>query len=531
MKTRNVQPKTANKGWPRFGLAGLAVAMAVVTFLLPANTSSTEAHPLGNFSVNHLSIIQVADTGEVSLHYIVDMAELPTFQARDQIDPNGDGVLSDAEASAYVAETGPRLIRNLALEIDGERVAFDIGASEMALLEGQGGLNTMRLELDLTGTLPDGWQNGASATYTDRNFEGTNGWRQVIVVPGSGIGLLETSAPAEDVTQGLTSYPQDLLKSAPAVTSASFRFQAGETTTTVTTSTDANGSTVSRDKANKTLGRFASLVETENLTPAFIVLALLLSAAWGAMHALGPGHGKTVVAAYLVGERGTGRHALYLGLIVTATHTISVFALGAVAVFASGLIATDDIYFWLSLGSGMLVAVLGAGLLYGRLMHLIRGRQTIEVHAHPDHDEVHHHDHDSHEHSHDHAHGHEHAHDEVEHHGHSHVPTQPGWRGIVALGIAGGIVPCPTALVVMLGAIALDRAVFGLVLVTAFSVGLAGVLVSIGLLMVYGKRMLSGRKLPFVSTGLLQRAQLIAPVLSAVAILGVGLVLTGQAVL
>jgi ABC-type nickel/cobalt efflux system permease component RcnA len=341
------------------------------------------------------------------------------------------------------------------------------------------------------------------------------------------------------VTLGLTVYPEDLLRSAPAVTSASFRFRAGETSAPAQPATTPTGR-VAREDAEKTLGRFASLVATEKLTPAVIAVALVLSAAWGAMHALGPGHGKTVVAAYLVGERGTSRHAIYLGLIVTATHTISVFALGAVAIFASDVVAADDIYFWLSLGSGLLVAALGGVLLWGRVRRLVTsariGRtreRTRHYHTHEGHDHGEH-DH-GHEHGeHDHAHGdhseHEHGPDAHDH-GHSHVPARPGWRGIVALGVAGGIVPCPTALVVMLGAIALERAVFGLAMVTAFSAGLAGVLTGVGLLMVHGRRWLEGRRLPFAGSGLLRRAQLVAPVMSAVTIMGVGLVLASQAVL
>jgi ABC-type nickel/cobalt efflux system permease component RcnA len=218
-----------------------------------------------------------------------------------------------------------------------------------------------------------------------------------------------------------------------------------------------------------------------------------------------------------------------------------VFVLGAIAVFASDVIATDDIYFWLSLGSGLLVAVLGGALLFGRVRRLLRatlpsnpfppsrasgrgaGGETVHEHDHAHGAD---HTHEGHEHS-DAGHLHGDGHD----HGHSHVPEQPGWRGLVARGVAGGIVPCPTALVVMLGAIALDRAVFGLVMVTAFSAGLAGVLMGIGLLMVYGKRWLEGRRLPLVTSGMLRRAQLVAPVMSALAILGVGLVLTSQALL
>jgi ABC-type nickel/cobalt efflux system permease component RcnA len=497
-------------------------------FALPATTPNAAAHPLGNFSVNRLSVLELTATGEVNLTYLVDMAEIPTFQARRAIDPDGDGVLSAGEQRAYFAVTAPRLLANLALDVAGSRLTLEVVSSGVELLEGQGGLNTARIAIEARSVLPEGWQEGASATYEDGNFGGTNGWRQVIVRPGSGIDLFETSAPAEDVTRGLTAYPENLLKSAPAVTSATFQLRAGETAVVTPQPVATSAEAVAREDANKTLGRFASLVATENLTPAVIAVALVLSAAWGAMHALGPGHGKTVVAAYLVGERGTGRQALYLGLIVTATHTISVFTLGAIAILASDVVAADDVYFWLSLGSGLLVAVFGGALLLGRLRRLMDGRKPEGARGPAGHDHTHPHEHD-HDGEHDHDHGHHHAHDHG--HGHSHAPPRPGWRGIVALGVAGGIVPCPTALVVMLGAIALDRAVIGLVMVTAFSLGLAAVLTGVGLLVVYGKRWLEARRLPLITTAILRRIQLVAPVMSALAILGVGVVLTGQALL
>jgi ABC-type nickel/cobalt efflux system permease component RcnA len=323
-----------------------------------------------------------------------------------------------------------------------------------------------------------------------------------------------------DVTSELTSYPDDLLKSPPNKGSAAFSFRAGEMLG-VPADLAANDAQP-RETANKTLGRFASLVSRNNLTPGFVALALLLAAGWGAMHALGPGHGKTVVAAYLVGERGTGRHALLLGLVVTATHTVSVFALGALAIFASSLLKADDVYFYLSLGSGLLVLLLGGGLLVTRMRSLRGQRHRGNLH------------HESRQHGHDHGHeDHDHEHVHEHDHGHSHVPQAPGWRGIVALGISGGLVPCPTALVVMLGAVALDRAVYGMVLVTAFSFGLAGVLTSIGLLLVYGRRLVSGpaSRLGILRSSPVMRLQAVTPVLSAMGILCAGLLLTGQAML
>jgi ABC-type nickel/cobalt efflux system permease component RcnA len=372
--------------------------------------------------------------------------------------------------------------------------------------------------INAAAALPQGWTQGTSASFHDGNYEGQAGWRQVVVRPGAGVNLFESSVSMVDQTAELTAYPEDLLKSPPNQGSADFSFRPGET---LLVPVLPQGDTVARDSANKTLGRFASLVSRENLTPGFVALALLLAAGWGAMHALGPGHGKTVVAAYLVGERGTGRHALFLGLVVTATHTISVFALGGIAVFASQVLSADDIYSYLSLGSGVVVLALGGGLLVTRLRRLAGAGEHTGDHGHEHH-------HDEHEHHHEHAHV-----DHDYHHGHSHVPTAPGWRGLVALGVSGGLVPCPTALVVMLGAIAIDRAVYGMVLVTAFSFGLAGVLTGVGLLLVYGQRLLQGpaARMSFLNSGVGARLQAVAPVLSALGIIGAGLLLTGQAML
>jgi ABC-type nickel/cobalt efflux system permease component RcnA len=415
----------------------------------------------------------------------------------------------------------------------------------------------MRIVIEATGMLPEGWSDGAKASIRDQNYEGQAGWREIIVRPGAGIDLFKTSAQTEDVTNGLTVYPEDLLKSPPSVSEAVFEFKSG--TTTLAATSRSAGTSVARDDAQRSLGRFASLVDERNLTPAFVGLALLLAMGWGAMHALGPGHGKTVVAAYLVGERGNGRHAVYLGLIVTATHTISVFTLGLIALFAADIFDADDVYYWLSLASGVLVLVLGGMLLQTRVRALLRGSRYVKhilsghEHAHDGqvhaaHEHVHSHSHDMQarraflkgnsilvappmDHAHD---GHSHDDDDHDHHhGHSHVPTATGWQGIVALGISGGLVPCPTALVVMLGAIAIDRAVYGLVLVTAFSFGLAAVLTGIGLLLVYGRRYLDRRasRLSFFKSGWAQRFIAVSPVLSALGILALGVMLTGRAML
>lgn len=530
-----------------------AALVALLLFATVDSPRAAAAHPLGNFSINRLALIDLDSDGAISLRYVVDAAEIPTFQKLNQIDADGDGRVSPSEEAAYLEVEASALLANLELIIEGARVVFALEAADLELLAGQGGLQTSRIVVDASGRLPPGWPGGAAASFRDRNHAGGPGWRQVVVTPGAGVQLLGGDAATTDLTSQLTAYPEKLLKSPPAVSAASFRFSAGDTVSVVgSTAAAAESPTVSRQDAGKTLTGFASIVTRQNITPAFAALALVLAAGWGAMHALSPGHGKTVVAAYLIGERGSGRHAIYLGLIVTATHTISVFALGAVAIFASSILTTDTLFFWLSAASGVMVALLGSFLLVTRLRSLLKGRhleagRTAHAAAHdhsgPFHEPQHHQaDHES---THPEHHAAEHHSDsqseghrsliQNDGHGashHSHLPSAPGWRGLVALGVSGGLVPCPTALIVMLSAIAIDRVIYGLILVTAFSAGLAGVLTAVGLVLVYGRQMISrSRVQPLLNSGLGRRLALASPLLSALAIMAAGVLLTGQAML
>ncbi|HEY6075158.1 MAG TPA: hypothetical protein VIV15_17710 [Anaerolineales bacterium] len=303
--------------------------------------------------------------------------------------------------------------------------------------------------------------------------------------------------------------------------------------------------------------QFTRLILLERLDLPTLLIALIISVVWGAMHALTPGHGKTIVGAYLVGSRGTPRHALYLGLTTTVTHTLGVFVLGLITLFASRFIVPEALYPWMSLLSGLFVVAIGVNLAISRFRSSRRsqardsanqvpgktsaislaGVSRIEKfhidgnlrwqmdsagllpsHAHP-----HSYDH-SHDHGHLHSHVHPHADGPAHHHGeHSHLP--PGadgspvtWRSLLLLGISGGILPCPSALVVLLGAIALGRIGFGLVLVLAFSAGLAGALTAIGLTFIYAGRVFE--KIPM-------RGRLIGmlPGLSALFIAGIGVVI------
>jgi len=264
-----------------------------------------------------------------------------------------------------------------------------------------------------------------------------------------------------------------------------------------------------------------------------VVGALAAVMLWGAGHALTPGHGKTIVAAYLIGSRGTPWHALYLGLTVTLTHTLGVFALGLVALFASSYVLADQLYPWLGTVSGVVVVGLGAALLWRRVQSLLAPRGHDHHHApHDDgNDHVHDHPHDD-THVSDHGHGHPHGHEHRRRHGHqqghSHLP--PGadgvpvtWRSLLGLGISGGLLPCPSALVLLLTAVSINQAALGMGLVVAFSLGLAGVLTTVGLLFVKGSQLV--QRMPQMA--LWSR---FLPAACALVIIVIGLWLTAEAV-
>jgi ABC-type nickel/cobalt efflux system permease component RcnA len=281
--------------------------------------------------------------------------------------------------------------------------------------------------------------------------------------------------------------------------------------------------TVAAAHSGRTDGGFAALLDSSrHLTLPVAILALLLAMFYGAVHALSPGHGKTMVAAYLAGTRGRARHAFALGATVTIAHTASVFGLGLVTLSLSEFIVPERLYPWLNLVSGVMVLCVGIYAIRLRLGRMLGGLGLRRGRP-PGHDHDHAHDEDrayDHEHAHSHAHEHGHAHGG---HGHSHeVPPELSWRSLIALGVSGGMIPCPSALVVLLSAIALHRLAFGLLLILAFSFGLAAVISGIGLAVLYARRLFLR-----VPTG--GRAARLLPVASAISVTLVGVVLTLRA--
>jgi ABC-type nickel/cobalt efflux system permease component RcnA len=436
----------------------LPLLVAVLAALaLPAIVS---AHPLGNFTINHSSSVVVSGD-RVYVHYVLDMAEIPTLQGRQA---------GRINANALRREVAP----DIELLVDGRRVQLKPVRQRLQLRPGAGGLPTARYELVLAGPQ---FEETASVTLRDETYAGRIGWKEVVVSAVGGARISSSSAPAVSPSQQLRAYPADGLSSPLAVTQARAKVEPGDGPGTppqlTSPVTEKHGS------------GFESLV-TRDVGATGILLALALALFWGAAHALGPGHGKSIVAAYLIGQRGTVRHAAYLGGIVTVTHTAGVFALGAITLLLSEFIVPEDLYPWLNLLAGLMVVAIGVTVLRARLSHR-------RAHKHE-----HHHDHD-----------HDHHHD-----------LSP--RSLFAVGVSGGLLPCPSALVVLLAAISLHRTAFGLALVLAFSIGLAITITAIGLVAVLARGVFRRKSFD----GRLVRA---LPAVSAVAILVAGLLMTVRA--
>ncbi len=322
----------------------LLLALAIALVAVPA---AAEAHPLGNLSVNHLATVSVSED-RVDVTWLVDQAEVPTFQERG---------LSPAAVLARKRTEG-RL--GLRLRVDGRAVPLRLdGPGRISYADGTGGLKTTRVELELSAPA----RGARQVRLEDATFPGRVGWRAVVVRAGEGTAV-RSSVPASDPTGGLRRYPEGAL-SAPADTRvATLRVAPGDGTVS------APGAKVVEGGGSD---GFAGVLE-----PGAGLSLLLLAVAfgWGAVHALSPGHGKAMVAAYLVGTRGTPRDAVALGAIVTVTHTIGVFALGIVTLALSAFVLPEDLYPWLNLASGLLVLGVGAALVRGRLRARRRSPST-----------------------------------------------------------------------------------------------------------------------------------------------------------
>jgi nickel/cobalt exporter len=492
----------------RWTLAALALLVAMI---VPAVAA---AHPLGNFTVNHYSRLELAP-GQVRLFYVLDMAEIPAFQAIQEIDRDSDTQVNPDEGAAFAIARMDQLRQKLQLTLNGTPVDLKaVGAPELSFPAGQGGLSLLRLTFWLEGSLPTAGQGAIAAEYRDGNDSERIGWREIVVRGQNGLQVFDASVSDQDQSDELRTYPQDMLSSPLNQASARFSFQP------MSGQTPRPGTATRQLGAASNDGAFAALITLPELDLRVVLLALATALGLGALHALEPGHGKTAAAAYLVGARATPGHAVVLGLTITAMHTSSVFILGLVTLFASQFILPERLLPWLGLASGLIVVVIGLRMFLSRL----RSSSAAPAHSHSsEHDDDHDHPHD-----HDHNHGHSHDHD----HGHSHLPPaltggNIGWRGVLAIGISGGLLPCPAALVVLLSAIGLGRLGFGMLLIVAFSGGLALVLSGIGLTVLYGGRWLSRHQLSenFAQRPMVAWAARSLPAFSSLLVVGAGLLL------
>lgn len=488
----------------------LLVAAAVM-IIVAATPSPAFAHPLGNFTINLASRLEMSP-GRVRIGYVVDMAEIPAQQARPDVDEDADDTLSHAELDAWASEAASDIRRRLSLAIDGTPVALRQDCATASEAPGQAGLPVLRLDAGFSGAAPE----AGSVVYRDGNYAGNIGWHEVTAAGVDGVGLDGSTVPARSSSDGLRSYPRDLLSSPLDVREASFTYGPGSSEASASPACAGASGRSAGPRPGEAGGGFADLVSRSDLGAGVIALSMLLALGFGALHAIGPGHGKTLMAAYLVGADGRPRQAVAVGGAVAVMHTASVLALGVLVLSLERTFPPERVYPWLGLASGLVALGLGAALLVRRLGAWANVRRTERERrvaaAEPRTSGAH-----------DHAHGAlDHGHGSG---GHVHpVPDSPvlSRRGLMALAVAGGILPSPTALVVLLSAVSFQRLAFGLALIAMFSVGLAASLIVVGLLALRARDAVSSR----LSTGL---GRLI-PVLSASVIVVVGVFLTVRGV-
>ena len=482
------------------GLAGLAL-------LVPAAAAS--AHPLGNFTVNRYAGVEAAP-GELRVIYVIDIAEIPTQQVRTEQDGDGDGEVSDAELRSWADATGREVAAGLLVWVDDAPVPLTLRCATARFGPGQAGLDVTRFEGLLTAPLGE----RAHVELQDTNDADRTGWREITAAGVDGRTVSASSVPAASVSDELRRYPEELLASPLDVITASFDVAPGASDAAPSSSCGADASPAEA-RPGVEGGPLAGLVTREGLP--LVGLALLLAVAFGAWHALLPGHGKTLMAAYMVSSGAKVRQAVAVGTAVAVMHTASVLALGLAVLALERAFRPESLYPWLGLLSGLVALGLGAYLLIARLGAWMEATRNATAHAQDtdhapamDHAHGEAHDHDTDQHEGDHGHG-------LPGHTHPHVPAEGGAlsrRGLVALALAGGILPAPSALIVMLGAINAHRVLFGLSLVLAFSAGLATALIVIGLGAMKAREALTARLSTFWGR--------MVPVLSAAAIVAVG---------
>ena len=528
-------------------------------------------HPMGNFSVSHYSRLDFNTKG-FQITYVLDLAEIPTLEILQQWQIDGK---DESQLQRKAATQADAWLQNLSFSVDGTQFVPRLGEVKAKTADGAGGMLVLRVAMKADVTAPPG-----QLSFEDRNYANRTGWKEIVIKSGHGVALAATSHSDRDISHELTAYPADLTLAPPQDLAASARWSATEGIPNRQTEQRITRVAIPRREVpvsapaapDLPVASSRTFTEQQSAGPGAVVrgdflstmlrdrkfglgtilLGLLVAFGLGSIHALSPGHGKTIVAAYLVGSRGTLKHALFLGSMVTFTHTISVFLLGVGVLFFQKYVVPDQIIPVLGTVSGLSIVCIGSWLLYQRSKALMK--PAGHTHTHP-HDEQHDHQHEHahhhhphahadaahvhashHDHGHDHVHAHEHSSVMVAEHshafvhththdGHTHSHAMPESRltlgGLIALGASGGLVPCPSALILLLSAIALGHTALGLGLLAAFSAGLALVLMGIGALVLFARHLLPGKE-SARSHPLFQ----LVPVFSSVVVIVLGLLMT-----
>jgi ABC-type nickel/cobalt efflux system permease component RcnA len=470
------------------------------------------AHPMGNFSVSHFTRIDIAKRA-VNVTYVLDLAEIPTYQLmRDwNLDPSADAKIPQSTLDEKAAQQSREWMKQLDFSSNGKPLHPSLLHTNIKLTDGAGGMHVSRIETSLRLADVPG-----KLAFEDRNYPDRAGWKEIVIASSDKTPIIEASHGADDRSKALTEYPADPTVTPPQDLRARVEWHV-EAPVIVTkivpieqpavpitqAATPAPTAQPAPAAGEITRGDYLSRMLSQKDIPFDVMLiGIAVAFAFGALHAKSPGHGKTMVAAYLVGSRGTMKHAAFLGGMVTLTHTISVFILGLVTLAFAKYLAPEKLVTWLGVASGISIVLIGTSLFYKRV------RTLTHSHSHG-----HHHHHHHHGHSHDHEHGPR---------THTHVPEgEITLKGLIALGASGGMVPCPSALVLLLISISLGHVGLGLLLLISFSLGLAGVLMAIGMMVIYAKQWL-----PDPVKASQHPAFRLIPVFSAFVIICVGLVMT-----
>ncbi|MFF2326678.1 MULTISPECIES: nickel transporter [unclassified Streptomyces] len=473
------------------------------------------AHPLGNFSLNHYDGLRLAPD-RIEDTAVVDSAEIPTAQDEDATDTDRDGTVSTAEAAARAERRCAQLAARTRASVDGRQLTWRVGRSALTYAKGAAGLPIARLtcalraDADLSGPARVMFASGADAART--------GWKE-ITATGTGTKLVDASVPERSASDVLRHYPaggQPL-----DVVRADLRTEPGGGGEGGATAPRRPGAAPVVDRGAVLFpaleDRLTALTSGQDLTLPVGLLAVLLTMLLGAGHAALPGHAKLVVAACLARRKGGVRAACAVGATVTVTHTAGVLAVGLVLTAGGGFLG-ERLLGWLGVVSGVVIVVLGTGLVVTAVRTLRTGGSPAS-HGHgPDQDHRHHHGH---------GHGQDHGHG-LGHHGQGDAAAEPvrrsGLPTLLGVGLAGGLVPSPSALVVLLGAVALSRTFFGVLLVAGYGLGMALTLTAAGLLLSGGGNRLAAlgeRRLPA-----LRRYTPYGSVLTALTVLAVGMGLT-----